>query len=74
MEVSLVAVHSPEGLLRLVSSLHRHRWPVERLLVEAGDKPQVQHITLRVAVDAAHSHRFLGVLKSLVDVVDIELR
>jgi acetolactate synthase small subunit len=74
MEVALRAVRSPEGLLRLVSSLHSHRWPVETLLVETGEQPQVQQITLRIGIDAAHTDRLLGVLNNLVDVIDINLR
>lgn len=68
----MIIGRSPEALLRVVSSLHRHRWPLEALRLEEGPAG-TQLLTLRIGVDKAAHGRVCAVLAELIDVLAVDV-
>ena len=73
MTITVVLQRTSESVLRVVALLHRHRWDVEQLMVQPGDAPGLQRISLRVSVDGLVRNRVLSALRQLIDVIDVEV-
>jgi acetolactate synthase small subunit len=73
MLITVLLQRTSESVLRLVALLHRHRWDVEQLMVEPGDAPGLQRISLRVSVDDPVRNRVVSALHQLVDVIDVKV-